>query len=99
MDQSNIPEPKMDALAATRMLENIFEESNVSANTVPASALADHQSLHRKKYFGLRVLLIIVMVIWLLVPILFLKPDFSLRTVMNSPNVIGLSVYITASPI
>ena len=77
MEHKQNSEPKLDALTATNILENIFEEAEAAPSTIPVEALAAHQGLRRSRFGPQRIVLIVVMILWLLLPLLFLTPKYS----------------------
>ena len=77
MDHNMNTEPKLDALTATNILENIFEEAEAAPSTIPVEALAAHQNLRRSRFGLQRAVLVVVIILWLLLPLLFLTPKYS----------------------
>ena len=77
---SNTPdEPQLDAAAASQMLESVFEAAGVEPNDVPMEALASYTT-YRKERFGLqRAIVATVLVLFLLLPLLFIAPAFSVN--------------------
>lgn len=99
MDTNNIPniEPKIDALTATKMLEDIFDESNVTPNTVPVEALAGYDDFERARFLPQRILLIAVIILWLLLPLMFFAPKYEISQVrMNEQNLPVYTVEVTS---
>ena len=96
MNQNKNTEPKLDALTAARMLENIFEESEVEPNTVPAEALAGFEDLHRSRFLPHRIALAGIILLWILLPVLFIKPSCEISAgVMNDQNLPVYTVSVT----
>lgn len=91
MDMNNANEPKLDALTATRMLEDIFEEAGAVSNSLPAEALAGYPEFERARFLPQRVLLIVLLVLWLLLPAFFITPKCDISQV--STNEQNLPVY------
>lgn len=71
-------DPKLDALAATKLLENVFEECNVEPNTVPMEALSAYSGYRKERFFLQRLILVIAIVLFMLLPILFVAPDYEI---------------------
>ncbi len=88
---NNTNEPKLDALTATRMLEDIFEEVGAAPEFLPAEALAGYPEFERQRFLPQRVLLIVILVLWLLIPIFFITPKYDISQV--STNDQDLPVY------
>ena len=81
----------MDALTATRILEDIFEEAGVAPNTVPAEALSGYQDFKRQRFLPQRIILIVILVLWLLIPVFFITPDMNITQVSRNDQ--NLPVY------
>ena len=62
-------DPKLDALAATKLLENVFEECNVEPNTVPMEALSAYSGYRKERFFLQRLILVIAIVLFMLLPL------------------------------
>ncbi|MDO4869299.1 MAG: hypothetical protein Q4A65_03260 [Bacillota bacterium] len=84
-------EPRIDALTAAKMLEDIFDEAGASPNTMPASALAGYPDFQRQRFLPQRIVLIVILVLWLLIPAFFITPDYDIAQV--STNEQNLPVY------
>ena len=76
MDNNQNKEPTLDALTATRMLEDIFEESELEPNSLPLEALDTQTAYAKRRLSPQRVILIIVMALWLLLPLMFITPKY-----------------------
>lgn len=79
MDHDNNKEPKLDALTATMMLEDIFAESEIEPNSLPLEALETQTAYRRRRVSVRKVILIAVLVIWLLLPVMFLSPRYEVE--------------------
>ncbi len=77
MDKDNMKDPKLDAAAATRMLEDIFDQANVEHNTVPIEALSAYSGYKKERFKPRKTLLAIAIVLVALLPVLFVSPDYS----------------------
>ena len=88
---NNVNEPKLDALTATRLLEDVFEEVGAVPNALPVEALAGYPEFERQRFVPQRVLLIVILVLWLLIPIFFITPKYDITQV--STNDQNLPVY------
>ena len=80
-------EPKIDALTATKVLADVFDEIDAQPNTIPVEALAGYQDFKRKRFIPQQILLIFIIVLWLLVPLFFIPPKYEIQQVsMNDQN-------------
>lgn len=91
MDRNNVNEPKLDARTAARILEDILEEAGAASNSLPAEALAGYPEFERQRFLPQRILLIILLVLWLLLPVFFITPKCDISQV--STNEQNLPVY------
>ena len=76
MSEKNEKDLKLDALAATKLLENVFEECDVEPNTVPMEALSAYSGYRKERFFLQRLILVIAIVLFLMLPFLFISPDY-----------------------
>ena len=81
-DEKN-KDPKLDALAATRLLENVFDECDVEPNTVPMEALSAYSGYRKERFFLQRLILAVAIILFLLLPFLFVSPDYSVKEVKD----------------
>lgn len=88
---NNVSEPKLDALTATRLLEDIFEGAGATPNSLPVEALAGYPEFERQRFLPQRVMLIVILILWLLIPIFFITPKYDITQV--STNDQNLPVY------
>ena len=64
-NKNNANEPKLDALTASKLLEDVFEEVGAAPNSLPIEALAGYPEFERQRFLPQRVLLIVILVLWL----------------------------------
>ena len=84
-------EEKLDTVTSARMMENILDQCEWEPNTVPMEALASY-AVYRKERFTLqRTILIMLLVMFLLLPFLFINPVFEVSMVPEGLR--GLPVY------
>ena len=57
MSDINEKDPKLDALSATRLLENVFDECDVEPNTVPMEALSAYSEVRKERVLLKRLVL------------------------------------------
>lgn len=77
-------EPQLDIDKASQILEQIFKANNVPPNTVPLEVLAAYSNYRKERFSLQRTILIIIMVLFLLLPFLFIAPFFSLEMVSDT---------------
>ena len=68
----------IDAADATRILGSVFEEAGVEPNTVPMQALTAYSSYRRERFVLLRTALVIAMILFLLIPFMFIPPRYEM---------------------
>lgn len=73
------PEIVLDEEMADKILKNIFEKTNVEPNSIPLEVLTAYSSYRKERFFLQRSILVIMMVIFLMLPFLFIAPDFSIN--------------------
>lgn len=83
--------PKLDALAAARLLEGVFAGDGREGNSVPLEALSAYAVYRRERFSLQRGVLIAAMVLFLLLPLLFVTPRFDLS--LEETGERGLPVY------
>ena len=88
-DKINMLNPEL----ADQMLSNIFDICEVAPNTVPLEELESYSNYRQDKYLVRRILLILIMVIFLLIPLLFMAPEImSLKQTGETDPTYKLSV-------
>lgn len=70
----------LDLDVASKILENVFEKSDVVPNTVPLEVLTAYSSYRKERFALQRTIIVIVMVLFLLLPMLFIAPSFTVTT-------------------
>lgn len=73
------PEASIDLETAGKILENVFEKSQVEPNSVPLEVLTSYSSYRKERFALQRTALIVIMVLFLLLPMLFIAPSFTLE--------------------
>lgn len=73
------PEVSIDLDTAGKILENVFEKSQVEPNSVPLEVLTSYSSYRKERFALQRTALIVIMVLFLLLPMLFIAPSFTLE--------------------
>lgn len=70
----------LDLDVASKILENVFEKSDVEPNTIPLEVLTAYSSYRKERFALQRTIIVIVMVLFLLLPMLFIAPSFTVTT-------------------
>lgn len=74
-------EPQLDIDDASKILENIFAANQVEPNTIPLDVLTAYSNYRKERFSLQRTILVIVMVLFLLLPFLFIAPSFTIQSV------------------
>lgn len=69
-------QPKLDMNDASKILENVFKESNVEPNSVPLEVLTAYSNYRKERFSLQRLVIIIVMVLFFMLPFLFVPSKF-----------------------
>ena len=78
-NMNNDKNMQLDPQIASQMLSNIFDACEIEQNSVPLEVLTSYSN-YRKERFGFQKFVIIfVMILFFLLPILFIAPKFSLE--------------------
>lgn len=78
--------PVLDEKTASQMLENIFDACEVEPNSVPLSVLTSYSNYRRERFLLQRLLLVIIMLFFCLVPLLFITPDIQVNSQDSGPK-------------
>ena len=98
--------PSLDMRTADQMLQNVFDVCGVESNTIPLEVLSSYSNYRRERFALQKILLILMMVLFALLPILFIPPSYSVDLAAKSSvdQEYGISVdsflpvsYVTAS--
>ena len=82
---------KMDALSASRMLEDIFESCDVEPNSVPMEALSSYSDYRKERFFLQKAVLVIAIILFLMLPLLFIPPKYEVT--LKEDGIRKLPVY------
>lgn len=74
-------DPQLDIDDASKILENIFIANQVEPNTIPLDVLTAYSNYRKERFSLQRTILIVVMVLFLLLPLLFISPSFTIQSV------------------
>jgi len=83
-------EAQLNQEIADQLLANIFESCEAEPNTVPLEELESYSNYRKDKYVVRKAILTFIMVIFLLIPLLFIAPDISTlkQAASNDPTYI-----------
>lgn len=70
----------LDQEVASKILENVFENNQVEPNSIPLEVLTSYSSYRKERFALQRTILVIMMVLFLMLPFLFIAPSFSIDT-------------------
>lgn len=73
--------PELSPNAADQMLQNIFDSCDVKPNSVPLEALMSYSNYRKDRFTLQKVLLIITLVVFCLLPALFIAPKYTINEV------------------
>lgn len=65
----------LDQELADQMLSNIFDICEIEPNTIPLEELESYSNYRKDKYRVRKILLLLIMIIFMLVPLLFMSPE------------------------
>ena len=72
---------KLDPQVASQMLSSIFDACDFEQNSVPLDVLTSYSNYRKERYLAQKFILTVVMILFFLLPILFVAPRFSLTHV------------------
>lgn len=78
------PEPTLDPQIANEILNNIFEECGREPNTIPIEVLTSYRNYRRERYSLQKNALIVILLLFFMLPLLFVMPAFSLSLSADS---------------
>ena len=81
-------QPQLDIEEASKILENIFSASQVEPNSIPLDILTAYSNYRRERFSLQRTILVVIMILFLLLPFLFIAPVFSIESTSpeDAPN-------------
>lgn len=71
--------PQLDFETANRILKQTFEANQMEDNSIPLEVLASYSSYRRDRFTLQRTILMIIMVLFLLLPLLFVPSSFTVE--------------------
>lgn len=79
--------PELDMDQASRILENVFDVNQVEPNSIPLEVLTSYSNYRKERFSLQRMIIVIIMTLFLLMPVLFIPADFTLKIDGNSDTV------------
>ena len=77
-------EPALDPQIAAEILKQVFEECGREPNTIPIEVLTSYRNYRRERYSLQKSALIVILLLFFMLPLLFVMPAFSLALSANS---------------
>lgn len=87
MATTDIRKMEPDIETASQMLSNIFDELDLQPSSVSLEVMSSYSSYRRERYTLQKIILIVVLAAFLLVPLFFIGPKISIREV-TGPTVL-----------
>lgn len=78
--------PVLDTDTAGQMLDNILTACDVEPNTVPLSVLSSYSNYRKERYLFQKVILILIILLFCLLPLFFIAPEFSVSDTTKKIN-------------
>lgn len=75
--------PVLDSNTASQMLDNILTACDTQPNTVPLSLLSSYSNYKKDRFLFQRIILILIIFIFCLLPLFFITPKFSINDVTS----------------
>ncbi|MDO5445002.1 MAG: hypothetical protein Q4F31_05205 [Eubacteriales bacterium] len=75
--------PELNEDTATKLLANIFDACGCEPSNIPLKKLESYSEYRREKYSLQKLLIVIILVIFLLLPICFITPDFTISEIAD----------------
>ena len=73
--------PQLSNDVANKLLANVFDACETEPNTVPLEKLASYSEYRRERYSLQKVILIIILIIFCLLPMCFVSPGFTIEKI------------------
>lgn len=70
---------QLDPQVASQMLSNIFDACDIEQNSVPLEVLTSYSNYRKERFLFQKFILVFVMILFFLLPILFVAPKFTLE--------------------
>ena len=76
---NNEKDMQLDPQVANQMLSNIFDACDIEQNSVPLEVLTSYSNYRKERFLFQKFILAVVMILFFLLPILFVAPKFTLE--------------------
>lgn len=76
--------PELSAEDAGKLLANIFDACDVEQNTIPLVKLTSYSEYRREKYSLQKVILIVILALFCIMPLCFVTPEFTVEKISGS---------------
>ena len=76
---NNEKDMQLDPQVASQMLSNIFDACDIEKNSVPLEVLTSYSNYRKERFLFQKFILAVVMILFFLLPILFVAPKFTLE--------------------
>ena len=76
---NNKKDMQLDPQVASQMLSNIFDACDIEQNSVPLEVLTSYSNYRKERFLFQKFILAFVMILFFLLPILFVAPKFQLE--------------------
>ncbi len=76
---NNEKDMQLDPQVANQMLSNIFDACDIEKNSVPLEVLTSYSNYRKERFLFQKFILAAVMILFFLLPILFVAPKFTLE--------------------
>lgn len=71
--------PQLNIDDASKILDNVFKRTNVEPNSVPLEVLMAYSNYRKERFPVQRLILVIIMVLFCMVPVLFIPAKFTMQ--------------------
>lgn len=83
-DNKNQGVPALNQQVASQLLENVFDACDMERNTIPLEVLTSYSNYRRERFALQKLVLIVMMALFCLLPLMFIAPRFSLELAEDS---------------
>lgn len=77
--KTNDQQPQLQLEDASKILENVFKENQVEPNTIPLEVLTAYSNYRKERFSLQRLIIVIIMVLFLMLPLLFVPSTFTIQ--------------------
>ena len=73
--------PQLSEDTASKLLANVFDACEAEPNTIPLDKLASYSEYRRERYSLQKIILLVIIVIFCLLPLCFISPRFTIEKI------------------